>query len=113
LSIVASLVESGAVFFQVSPEIFNILGGFDSQSRQSQKSGFPSAFRDGCGVVKDIEKKFSVPFGSHSAILAQRFGDIHGAMDSADDSNDETEHRESNEGRASPPVGLQMAVNLS
>jgi hypothetical protein len=71
------LFESGPVLAQVSPEIFDILGGFDSQSRQSQKSGFPSAFRDRCGMVKDIEKKFSVPFGSHSAILAQRIGDIH------------------------------------
>jgi len=113
LSIFGALFQSGPVLAQVSPEIFDILGGFDSQSRQSQKSGFPSAFRDRCGVVKDIEKIFSVPFGSHSTILAQRFGDIHRAMNSADESKGETERRESNEGMALPPAGLHMAVNLS
>ena len=112
MSIFAGLFESGSILFQVSPEIFDIGGGFDSQSRQSQKSGFPSAFRDRREVVKDIEKKFSVPFGSHSAILAQRFGDIHRAMNSADESKGETERRESNDGMALPPVGLHNVINL-
>jgi hypothetical protein len=113
LSIFGGLFESDPLLAQVSPEIFNILGGFDSQSRQSQKSGFPPAFRDRCGVVKDIEKKFSVPFGSHSTILAQRFGNIHRAMNSAEESKGEAERRESDDRMALPLVGLQMAVNLS
>ena len=112
MSIFAGLFESGSIFFQVSPEIFDIVGGFDSQSRQSQKSGFPSGFRDRCGMVKHIKKKLSVPFRSHSAIFAQRFGDIHRAMNSADESKGETERRESNDRMALPPVGLHMAVNL-
>ena len=49
------MFESGPVFFQVSPKIFDIVGRFDSQSRQSQKSGFPSAFRDRGGVLKEID----------------------------------------------------------
>jgi hypothetical protein len=100
LSIFAGLFESGPVFFHVSAKIFDIVGGFDSQSGQSHKSRFPSLVRDRCGMVKDIEKKFSVPFGSHSAIFAQRFGNIHRAMNSADEPKAETERRESNEGMA-------------
>ena len=112
MSIFAGLFESGPVLAQVSPEIFDILGRFDSQSRQSQKSGFPSAFRDRCGVVKDIEKKFSVPFGSHSTILAQRFGVIDRALDSADDSNEETEHHEPDNCIALPPAECGTVINL-
>jgi len=112
LSIFAGLFESGPVLAQVSPEIFDILGGFDSQSRQSQKSGFPSAFRDRCGVVKDIEKKFSVPFGSHSTILAQRFGDVDRAMNSTDDAEGKTEHRESEDCIALPSAECGTVINL-
>jgi hypothetical protein len=112
LSIFAGLFESGPVLAQVAPEVFDILGRFDSQSRQSQKSGFPPAFRDRWGVIKDIEKKFSVPFGSHSTVLAQRVGNIHRAMNSADDAESKTERRESDDRMTLPLVGLHVAVNL-
>lgn len=112
MSIFAGLFESGSIFFQVSPEIFDIVGGFDSQSRQSQKSGFPSGFRDRCGMVKHIKKKLSVPFRSHSAIFAQRFGDIHRAMNSADDAEGKTEHRESDKCITLPNVECRTAKNF-